>query len=174
MFPGNVTYFESEEYIDLANKKVIKHQKVMHNAPQSQFAHQLTNIDIPMKFWEMLHEFSLFLLVDDKHDIGRFTYYNRDDHYYHFKHSPHHPTPFHHWQVGVVGLFVSQMGALVSKAMEMKREFAAGVPQTEYQKPIKVIDLIQFPDNHSVVEVAPPSLPSPNLFDKINHALDLI
>lgn len=79
----------------------------------------------PIEIFEMMYDISLFLIVDDKHDLGHFGYINRDDHYYRFKPSPNHPSPFHHWQVGVIGLFLSQTGALISKALEIKNSMRA-------------------------------------------------
>lgn len=75
------------------------------------------------ELFELLHNISMFLIMDDKHDLGRFTYYDRHEHYYQGKHSPHHPTPWHHWQIGALGLMVSQIGALMSKGVEMYNDY---------------------------------------------------
>lgn len=73
--------------------------------------------------FELIHNVSMFLIMDDKDDLGRFTYYDRHEHWYQGKNSPHHPTPWHHWQIGAIGLLVSQIGALVSKGVEMYNDY---------------------------------------------------
>jgi hypothetical protein len=74
---------------------------------------------VPMELFEMIHNFSMYLILDDVHDLGRGQYYERIDHFYHGKKSPHHPSPFHHYQIGIAGLLFSQIGSLLSKGMEM-------------------------------------------------------
>lgn len=114
---------------------------------------------LPLEIFEMMHDLSLFLIVDDKHDLGHFAYSKRDDHYYHFKKSPDHPSPIHHWQIGVIGLFVSQVGALVSKALDIKSSLS------QQQQPISI--------NH--IQKKKPALPEPESnYSKIIKALDNI
>lgn len=74
----------------------------------------IDKIPIPTEFFEIIHNVSLFLLRDDISDIGRFTYYDRDDHYYHGNKSTDHPSMLHHWQFGIIGLVVSQFGSLLN------------------------------------------------------------
>lgn len=84
------------------------------------------NVDvapITTHLFELLHNFSMFLIRDDSHDIGHFTYYDRHNHFYHGRPSPHHPTALHHYQLGIVGLLVSQIGSLISKGSEMYDDF---------------------------------------------------
>lgn len=76
-------------------------------------------LPIPMELFEIIHNISMFLLVDDKHDLGRGVYYERDDHYYHGRFSAHHPSMWHHWQIGLFGLMISQLGTFVTKGMEL-------------------------------------------------------
>jgi hypothetical protein len=79
-------------------------------------------IDIPpfpMEFFEAVHNFSMYLILDDVHDLGRGQYYERIDHFYHGRKSPHHPSPLHHWQLGIAGLLFSQVGSLITKGIEM-------------------------------------------------------
>ena len=83
------------------------------------------DVKTPEQLFELIHNVSLYLLIDDKSDLGRFQYYGRDDHYYHGKHSPDHPSPFHHWQIGILGLIVSQLGSIMTKASEMYNTFQA-------------------------------------------------
>jgi hypothetical protein len=78
---------------------------------------------IPMEFFEIVHNLSMFLLIDDKHDLGRTVYYNRNDHYYHGHHSPHHPSPYHHWQIGLMGLLFSQIGPMISQGLDMYNDY---------------------------------------------------
>lgn len=130
------------------------------------FQHVMIEPQIPLEFWEFLHDISLFLIVDDKHDLGHFTYYNRNDHYYRFKKSPHHPSPFHHWQIGIVGLVTAQLGGLLSKALEIKNSI------TPKQKiPDKFIV------DSEVINITPPkkALPSNNdVYTKLTSALDTL
>jgi hypothetical protein len=74
---------------------------------------------VPMELFEMIHNFSVYLLIDDKHDLGRGQYYDRIDHYYHGRKSPHHPSVLHHYQLGIAGLLFSQVGSLITKGIEM-------------------------------------------------------
>ena len=90
---------------------------------------------IPIEFWEFIYELSTALIIDDVHDIGKFSYWNRHDHYYHFKKSPHHPSPFHHWQVGFFGAFIAQIGAAITKAMDMKESFDEPINITPTKPP---------------------------------------
>lgn len=78
---------------------------------------------LPMHFFELVHDISMFLILDDKHDIGRTVYYNRSDHWYHGKNNVHHPSPWHHYQIGIMGLLVSQIGSIISKGMEMVGDY---------------------------------------------------
>lgn len=86
-------------------------------------AQQTQIMSFPTEIFELIHNFSMFLIKDDKHDIGQFIYYDRDSHYYHGKHSPDHPTAFHHWQIGLMGLVISQLGSLISKGSEMYSDY---------------------------------------------------
>lgn len=86
-------------------------------------ANAVGNIDIPISFFEMIHNISMYLLHDDKHDLGRFAYYDRTDHWYHGSNNIHHPGIFHHWQVAIVGLLFSQIGSLFYKGKEMYDSF---------------------------------------------------
>lgn len=69
-----------------------------------------------------LHEFGRILVMDDKSDIGYFEYYDRDSHYYHGKHSPHHPSPWHHWQVGGAFMLVGQLLGTIAALKEVQQE----------------------------------------------------
>jgi hypothetical protein len=74
--------------------------------------------DIPLYFAEAVYNIGFALLQDDIHDVGYFAYSDRKFHKYHGKTSPDHPSPWHHWQVGVVFLFMSQLMGLMSKVKE--------------------------------------------------------
>lgn len=74
-------------------------------------------LPVPMEFFEIIHNISIFLINDDAHDVGHFRYHERDFHYYHGKHSPSHPSMLHHWQLGVCGLLISQIGSLLNLGM---------------------------------------------------------
>lgn len=71
------------------------------------------------KFARGLYNTGELLLYDDKHDIGYFTYYNRP-HVYHGKLEKDHPSPLHHWPVGVIFMFAGQMLGIVDTLNQMK------------------------------------------------------
>lgn len=73
---------------------------------------------IPDEIFELMHEFSLFLLKDDKSDIGYYKYFKRNGHYYHGVKSMNHPSMIHHWQIGIAGLIVAQIGGLINMARD--------------------------------------------------------
>ena len=172
----NITVMESEEFQD---RKRVRQKTMVYKthtvAPsQSEYQHRMIKTQIPMEFWEMMHDFSMFLIVDDKHDLGRFSYYDRKGHFYRHSESPHHPSPFHHYQVGILGLFVSQVGAVVSKALEIKDELMMqGAPQStipssfrvKREKPI--IDLLP---SYPTRALPPPT----RLYDKLTQSIDSI
>lgn len=74
--------------------------------------------DIPLEFCRTVHDLGLMLLVDDIHDIGYFTYFGRWHHIYRGKRSPHHPSPLHHWQLGIVMLLLAKIAGLMTIAKE--------------------------------------------------------
>ena len=78
---------------------------------------------LPESFFEAIHNISMYLLLDDAHDLGRFSYYQRGDYYYHGRHSPNHPSPVHHWQLAIFGLLFSNIGSVVMKGAEMFRDY---------------------------------------------------
>lgn len=63
------------------------------------------------------------MLLDDKHDIGRFSYYNRTDYYWKGKYSPDHPSPLHHWYFGWLGMLFAQIGAIAMKGLEVAQTY---------------------------------------------------
>ena len=87
-------------------------------APRS-ITEQMGMIKPPMELFELIHNVSLYLLMDDAHDIGRGQYYHRTDYYYHGKKSFDHPSPMHHWILGYFGILTSQIGSAMVKAFEM-------------------------------------------------------
>ena len=74
---------------------------------------------LPLELFEMIHNVSMFLILEDKKDIGRFQYYDRTDYYWKGRFSPDHPSPWHHYHVGIFGLLISQIGSVVAKGLEM-------------------------------------------------------
>ena len=111
---------------------------------------------IPDEFFEVMHEFSVFLLKDDKHDLGYYRYYKRKGHYYMGKHSPDHPGMLHHWQVGMAGLIFAQLGGLLNLARNAvtSDEMVSSMGDGELYDESTVIVL---PDS-AVHEVPTPSL----------------
>lgn len=129
--------------------------------------HIMIKPHLPQEFWEMVHDISMFLVLDDKHDLGHFAYSNRNHHYYRGKKSPNHPQPFHHWQLGMIGIVVAQMGALISKALEIKSEMEP--PKAFPTKFKKIID-VPFQEVKSLP--LPPS--NNNVYNKLSAALENI
>ena len=78
---------------------------------------------IPIEFFEMVHNISKFLLLDDRHDIGRFSYRNRTDYYWKGTYSPDHISPLHHWYLGWIGMIVAQIGAITMKGLEVAQTY---------------------------------------------------
>jgi hypothetical protein len=75
------------------------------------------------------------LIQDDKADLGWITYRNRNNHFYHGKQAPHHPSPFHHWQLGTVLCMIGQAMALGALASDLT-ETAYDTPSEEsYSEP---------------------------------------
>ena len=115
---------------------------------------------IPDEVFEIMHEFSVFLLKDDKHDLGYYRYYRRKGHYYMGRPAPDHPGMLHHWQVGMAGLIMAQLGGLINLARNAitSTDMAENMPEGELYDESTVIDL---PES-AVQEVVPP-VPTPSL-----------
>lgn len=126
---------------------------------------------IPDEIFEVMHEFSVFLLKDDKHDLGYYRYYKRKGHYYMGKHSPNHPGMLHHWQVGMAGLIFAQLGGLLNLARNAvtSDEMIESMGEGELYDESTVIDL---PEN-AVQEVPLPQLPNDDVNDEYDKILDL-
>jgi hypothetical protein len=86
-------------------------------------AENLGILPIPLELFEIIHNISMFLIRDDARDVGRFRYRDRDDHYYKGRLAPHHRSTIHHWQIGVAGLFLSQLGSLMSVGMGVYNDY---------------------------------------------------
>ena len=115
---------------------------------------------VPDEVFEIMHEFSVFLLKDDKHDLGYYRYYRRKGHYYMGKPAPDHPGMLHHWQVGMAGLVMAQLGGLINLARNAvtSSDMAENIPESElYDESTIVIDL----PSDAVQEV-----PTPQLFQQ--------
>ena len=69
---------------------------------------------------EKLYKLGDFLLYDDRHDIGYTVYRNRP-HYYHGKLEKDHPSPYHHWPLGIVCLAAGQLLGTMATLLEMKQ-----------------------------------------------------
>ena len=116
--------------------------------------------DIPMEFAEAMYNLGFILLVDDIHDVGHTTYYNRKNHFYKGKHSPDHPTPLHHWQVAIPILLLSKVLGLLAFA----RELLIDVVGTGFAKEERE-NIIEY-DNY-VREMNTPPLPNNELINKM-------
>lgn len=70
----------------------------------------------------MLHDLGEMMVLDDKSDVGHFTYRNRKYHTYHGKRAPHHSSPIHHWQLGGLFMIIGQLAAMVEVAKEAQQD----------------------------------------------------
>ncbi len=76
---------------------------------------------------ELVDSMSLFgesLIRDDKADLGYFNYRNHRRHTYHGRVNPHHPSPFHHYQVGTIITLASYFLAPIAMALDLKEELS--------------------------------------------------
>lgn len=119
---------------------------------------------VPDEVFEIMHEFSVFLLKDDKHDLGYYRYYKRKGHYYMGRPAPDHPGMLHHWQIGMAGLIMAQLGGLINLARSAitSSDMAENIPDSElYDESTVIIDL---PESSIHEETAPP-VPTPSLLE---------
>lgn len=72
------------------------------------------------KIGEKLYNLGDFLLYDDRFDIGHTVYHNRP-HYYHGKLEKDHPSPLHHWPIGIALLALGQAIGTLATLSEMKQ-----------------------------------------------------
>jgi hypothetical protein len=115
---------------------------------------------VPDEVFEIMHEFSVFLLKDDKHDLGYYRYYKRKGHYYMGRPAPDHPGMLHHWQIGMAGLIMAQLGGLINLARNAIANPAESMEESELYDESTVIDLPESSVSES--ETAPP-VPTPSL-----------
>jgi hypothetical protein len=66
----------------------------------------------------MLWTFGEGLITDDAGDLGYASYRGRDNHVYHGKRSPNHPSPMHHYQLGTLMCLAAQFLQLSTVAAE--------------------------------------------------------
>jgi hypothetical protein len=77
------------------------------------------------------------LIDDDKQDIGYTTYRGRTSHRYHGEIRPDHPSPFHHYQAGLVLCGVGNILGVLDTLQEVQKSMiAAELPQLLRQKPL--------------------------------------
>lgn len=72
---------------------------------------------------ETLYALGEALIYDDRHDLGYFSYTNRNNHYYNGKRAPNHRSPFHHWMLGAALIVLSQIGGLITLTREDDEEY---------------------------------------------------
>ena len=119
---------------------------------------------VPDEVFEIMHEFSVFLLKDDKHDLGYYRYYRRKGHYYMGRPAPDHPGMLHHWQIGMAGLIMAQLGGLINLARSAitSSDMAENMPDSELYDESTVIDL---PDSSVHETETVPPVPTPSLLE---------
>ena len=69
----------------------------------------------------LLYDISEAAILDDRHDLGWFTYKNRKNHKYHGKVAKDHPDPFHHWQWGGLGIAIAEVMGLLATLNEAQQ-----------------------------------------------------
>jgi len=69
---------------------------------------------------EKLYNLGDFLLWDDRGDIGRGAYYGRKEHVYKGQPSPDHPSPYHHWPIGILLMALGQTIGTLATLNDMK------------------------------------------------------
>ena len=72
---------------------------------------------------KLFYQIGEHLLRDDINDVGYFNYRNRRHHYYHGKHSPDHPSPFHHWQPALFMMAAGMFMGTLAELQEIHRAF---------------------------------------------------
>ncbi len=75
--------------------------------------------NMAMNMFDFMYKFSYYMLMDDKDDIGRYRYTKRIGHYYQGRKATEHPSMLHHWQFGMIGMFISQVGGIIVKGLDM-------------------------------------------------------
>lgn len=157
-------YVNEKQYVNGVKQK----ERTIISQQQQQQQHDMKKPYIPIELWEALHDISLFLIVDDQHDLGRFSYYGDESHYYRFQKRPDHPSPFHHYQLGILGLVVSQIGALFSTVLDIKNGM---MEEKELPNRFhKIIDLPLTSQTEPAMALPPPK--SDILYSKLTQALD--
>lgn len=66
---------------------------------------------MPQEILKLIHNFGYSMLLDDKHDIGKFSYARRPGY-------PDHPSGIHHWYIGAGLMTLAQLGGMVQKMKE--------------------------------------------------------
>lgn len=113
-----------------------------------EMAESVNNVKLPMEIFEILHNISLYLIEDDRADLGRFAYSDRVDHWYHGKNNIHHPGVMHHWILGLFGMLTAQVGSLALKGYEMYKDYKR-IESGDYRDIDKsIMDLVE--DNNTM------------------------
>lgn len=84
-----------------------------------------------MSLYNLIETLSLFgesLVKDDKGDLGHFQYRNRRRHKYHGKRAPHHPSPWHHYQIGSAIILGSYLLGPLAFAADMMIDESDNMP----------------------------------------------
>jgi hypothetical protein len=72
----------------------------------------------PEQVCRMFYNMGYLMMKDDRHDLGKFAYYNQP-HYYNGRKVNHHPSPLHHWPLGIGFMTLGQIGGMFCKVQEM-------------------------------------------------------
>ena len=87
------------------NRLITRGESLLPAQPQQKSLSMLDNLPwIDINICKFLHELGLSLIKDDRMDVGYTQYFGRESHYYRGQQSPDHPSPFHHYQIGVISM----------------------------------------------------------------------
>lgn len=75
------------------------------------------------------------LIADDKQDIGYTTYRGRNGHVYHGEVRPDHPSPFHHYQAGIICCLAGQLCGFVATMKNFQEAAKAAGEANPVTKP---------------------------------------
>ena len=81
-----------------------------------------------------VHDLGYMMILDDKDDVGWFSYSHRPYHTYRGKPSPKHPSPWHHWQLGGFMMVVAEIAGILEMAREMQQEWNYEEPEEQVEE----------------------------------------
>jgi hypothetical protein len=116
-------YKVTQQHIETPGMK-IDVQSIMSSNWFDEESHNTDLPYMPQEILKLIHNFGYSMLLDDKHDIGKFSYSNRPGY-------PPHPSGIHHWYIGAAMMTLAQVGGMLQKMkefMEVGLEAGSGLP----------------------------------------------